>query len=109
MAGLNPDTSDNTILTIDIDNSGVTDFDGYFNHATLALQNEYGKIDITKHNLQLKISGYKSYQMDFDAQGLRGTYIFTKAGGMVYIFSFSNPTPYSSEVVAIYRSIIIHP
>lgn len=109
MAGLNPDTSDNTILTIDIDNSGITDFDRYFNQVTVALQDEYGKIDITRHNLQLKISGYKSYQMDFDAQDLRATYIFTKAGGMVYIFSFSNPTPYSSEVVALYRSIIISP
>jgi hypothetical protein len=109
MAGLNPDTSDNTVLTVDVDEAGATDFEGYFNHVTVALQDEYGKIDITRHNLQLKISGYKAYQMDFDAKDLRGTYIFTKVDGTVYIFAFSNPTPYSSEVEAIYRSIIISP
>lgn len=109
MAGLNPDTSDNTVLTVDVDTAGVTDFEGYFNHVTVALQDEYGKIEITRHNVQLKISGYKAYQMDFDAKDLRGTYIFTNVGGTVYIFAFSNPSPYSSEVEAMYRSIIISP
>ena len=108
-AGPNPDRSRNTILTIDIDKAGVTDFERYFNLVSLALQDEYGSIDITKHNLQLRISGYKSYQMDFDTATLRGTYIFTKVGGTVYIFAFSNPTPYSSEVEAMYRSVIISP
>jgi hypothetical protein len=109
MGGLNPDASDNTILTVDVDEAGATDLESYFNHATVALQDEYGKIDITRHNLQLSISGYKAYRLDFDAQDLRGTYLFTQAGGRMYIFSFSNPTPYSSEVEAIYRSIIISP
>jgi hypothetical protein len=109
MGVLNPDRSDNTILTIDVDESGATDFESYFNHATVALQDEYGKIDITRHNLQLRISGYKAYRMDFDAPDLRGTYLFTQADGTVYIFAFSNPTPYSSEVETIYRSIIISP
>jgi len=109
MAGPNPDPSDHTILTVDVDEAGVTDLEGYFNKVTVALQDEYGSIDITRHNLQLSISGYKSYRMDFDAKDLRGSYIFTKAGGRVYIFSFSNPTPYSSEVEAMYKSIVISP
>ena len=104
-----PDTSRNTILTIDIDQADVTDFERYFNLVPFALRKEYGSIDITRHDLQLKISGYKSYQMDFDTDTLRGTYIFTKVGGTMYIFAFSNPTPYSSEVEAMYRSVIISP
>ena len=109
MAGQNPDPSDRTILTVDVDDAGETGLEDYFNRATVALQDEYGSIDITRHNLQLSISGYKAYRMDFDAKDLRGTYIFTKAGGRVYIFSFSNPTPYSSEVEAMYKSIVISP
>ena len=109
MTGPNPDPSDHTILTVDVDDAGVTDFEGYFNRVTVALQDEYGSIDITRHDFQLSISGYKAYRMDFDAKDLRGTYIFTKAGGYVYIFSFSNPTPYSSEVEEIYKSIVISP
>ena len=108
-AGPNPDRSRNTILTVDIDEAGVTDFESYFNRVVLALQDEYGSIDITRHNSQLRIYGYKSYQMDFDTATLRGTYIFTKVGGTIYIFAFSNPTPYSSEVEGIYKSIIISP
>lgn len=109
MTGPNPDPSDRTILTIDVDDAGVTDFDDYFNKVTVALQDEYGSVDITRHDFSLSISGYKAYRMDFDAKDLRATYIFTKAGGNVYIFSFSNPSPYSSEVEAIYKSIIISP
>ena len=55
----------------------------------------------------LKISGYKAYKMDFDAKDLRGKYLFTNVDGTVYIFAFSNPSPYSSEVEAMYRSIVI--
>jgi hypothetical protein len=109
MAGQNPDPSDRTILTVDVDDAGETGLEDYFNRVTVALQDEYGSIDITRHNLQLSISGYKAYRMDFDAKDLRGTYIFTKAGGRVYIFSFTNPTPYSSEVEAMYKSIVISP
>jgi hypothetical protein len=109
MAGQNPDPSDRTILTIDVDESGGTDLEGYLNKATLALQDEYGSIDITGHNLQLTISGYRAYRIDFDAKDLRETCLFTKAGGKMYIFSFSNPTPFSSEVEAMYKSLIISP
>lgn len=109
MAGQNPDPSDRTILTVDVDESGETELEDYFNRATVALQDEYGSIDITRHNLRLSIGGNRAYRMDFDAQDLRGTYIFTRAGGRMYIFSFSNPTPSSSEVEAVVRSIVISP
>lgn len=109
MPGPNPDRSRNTILTIDADNAGETDLESYYNHAVLALQDEYGSIDITGHNAQIRISGYRSYQLDFDTDTIRGKYLFTKVGGTMYIFGFTNPSPYSSEVEAMYRSIIITP
>ena len=109
MPGPNPDRSQYTILTVDVDPAAGADFEDYFNKAVLALQDEYGSITITRHSSQLSISGYRSYQMDFDTEDLRASYIFTKAGSAVYIFSFSNPSPYSAEVEAIYRSIVIAP
>ena len=109
MAGQNPDPSDRTILTIDVDDSGETELEDYLNTATVALQHEYGSIEITRHNLQLSISGFRAYRMDFDAKDLRGTYLFTRAGGRMYIFSFSNPTPSSAEVEEMIRSITISP
>jgi len=109
MAGQNPDPSDRTIMTIDVDDSGETELEDYLNRATVALQDAYGSIDITRHNLQLSISGFRAYRMDFDAKDLRGTYIFTRAGGKVYIFSFSNPTPSSAEIEEMIRSITISP
>ncbi len=111
----NLDTSKYTTLSIDVDPNPVTDFENYFNQATLALQNTYGRIVITKHNYQLKISptdsfeGYRSYQMDFDTDKMRATYIFTNVDGTVYIFAFKNPSPYSAEVMDMYKSISIVP
>jgi hypothetical protein len=114
-AGPNPDNSTYTTLSIDVDPTPVTDFEHYFNMVTLALQNTYGHIEITKHNTQLYISttdtstGYKSYRMDFDTGNMRGSYIFTNVDGTIYIFAFKNPSPYSSEVQDMYKSIVITP
>ena len=111
----NVDKSTYTSLSIDVDPVPVSDFEQYFNLVAIALQNKYGHIDITKHNYQLQISqtasfqGYKSYQMDFDTTGLRGSYIFTNVEGTIYIFAFRNPTPYSNEIQDIYKSIRIEP
>jgi hypothetical protein len=109
----NVDTAKYTTLSIDVDPNPVTDFENYFNLVTLSLQKQYGHIDITKHNYQLKISptdtfeGYRSYQMDFDTDKMRGTYIFTNVDGTIYIFAFKNPSPYSAEVKDMYKSISI--
>ena len=65
MTGPNPDTSDNTILTIDVDDTGVTDFEGYFNHVGLALQDEYVSMDITSHDLQSQNFRIQSLQDGF--------------------------------------------
>lgn len=104
----NVDKSKYTTLSIDVDPEPVSDFERYFNLAVLDLQKQYGHIDITKHNYQLKISGYKAYRLDFDtATNMRGLYIFTDVDGTVYIFAFKNPSPYSAETEEMYKSIKI--
>jgi|WetSurMetagenome_2_1015567.scaffolds.fasta_scaffold60279_2 hypothetical protein len=113
--GPNPDASTYSSLSIDVDPSPVTDFEQYFNLVTIALQNSYGAITITKHNYQLKVSpsdtfeGYKSYQMDFDTKTMRASYVFTNVDGTIYIFAFKNPSPYSVEVQDMVKSIVISP
>lgn len=114
-ASPNPDTLTYTMLSVDIDPAATSDFERYFNLAVLAVTDAYPAATITKRNVQLKISvtgtfaGYKSYELDFDTDDMRGKYIFTNAGGTVYIFAFRNPSPYSKEVEDIYKSIIITP
>jgi hypothetical protein len=113
LAQPNVDTASYTSLSIDVDPNPVKEFDQYFNRVTLALQDYYGHITITKHNYQLKISptdtfeGYPAYQMDFDTASMRGSYIFTDVDGIIYIFAFKNPSPYSAEVQNMYKSIKI--
>lgn len=116
MDGPNPDKSTYSTLSIDVDMSPVTDFQQYFNLVTLALQKSYGSITITKHEYQLDISktdtnpdGYDAYQMDFDTKTMRGKYIFVDVDDTIYIFAFRNPSPYSSEVEEMYKSIVITP
>lgn len=105
----NVDKSNYTVMSIDVDNGTVTDFEQYFNLVTLALQNKYGHITITKHNYQMKISGYDAYKLDFETSlnentDMRASYIFTDVDGTVYIFAFKNPSLHSSEVEEIYKS-----
>jgi hypothetical protein len=114
-AAPNPDKSRYTTLSVDVDPAAAPDFERYFNLATLAVQNKYASTQITKRNVQLKISisntfpGYKSYELDFDTPDRRGRYLFTNVDGTIYIFAFRNPSPYSREIEDIYKSIIITP
>ena len=115
-ASPNPDTSGYTILNVDVDPVAASDFEQYFNLATIAIEKQYKDAEITKRNVVLKLSvtdtfpaGYKSYELDFDTKDMRGKYIFTNVHGTIYIFSFRNPSPYSKEVENIYKSIIILP
>lgn len=111
----NVDSAENSALIIDVDPVKTSDFEEYFNLATLALQKKYGSIKITKHNYQLKMSvtdsfsGYKAYQLDFDTKTMRRTYIFTNVVGTVYVFTVSNPSPYSVEIGEMIDSVRIEP
>ena len=113
--GPNPDRSDYSSLSIDVDEGPVSDFEQYFNRATLAIQAHYTGLTITSSNSQLKIpklnssAVYKAYQINFDTETIRGSYIFANVGDKVYIFAFSNPSPYSEEVRDMVRSIRIDP
>lgn len=111
----NPDDSRNTVLSIDVEPEEVTNFEGYFHNASLALDSKYLKYKITKHNYQLQVSvtddfsGYPAYQLNFDGTGVRGSYIFTNVDDKVYVFAFRNPSPNSQEVAEIIHSVRISP
>jgi hypothetical protein len=108
------DTLSYNSLSIDIDQNVAGDFDSYFNQATLAVGKTYGT-QMEAHSYSLKIAGYDSYELDFQTKEVKGTYIFTKADGSIYIFAFKGPmkpiavTALSEEIVAMYKSIQLNP
>jgi len=108
------DTLSYNSLSIDIDQNVAGDFDSYFNQATLAVGKTYGT-QMEAHSYSLKIGGYDSYELDFQTKEVKGTYIFTKADGSIYIFAFKGPmkpiavTALSEEIVPMYKSIQLNP
>jgi hypothetical protein len=110
------DTASYNILSIDLDKDPGTDFEGYFNKATLAVGKAYdtGDQGIIKSST-LYISGYKSYEMDFESRTMRGSYIFTSTKNGMYIFAFRGPNKpvpvqtLQAEKVDMYKSIRISP
>jgi hypothetical protein len=104
-------TSYNT-LSIDIDQNPGPDFEKYFNNATLAVTKTYGTpLGVSAHSYTITISGYKSYELDFQTTAVKGTYIFTQTENGMYIFAFRGPNiplavkASEEEIVAIYKSI----
>ncbi|MCK9591593.1 MAG: hypothetical protein M0Q91_06265 [Methanoregula sp.] len=103
-------------LSIDIDQNPGSDFEKYFNNATLAVEKTY---DVLTHvevrSYTLTISGYKSYELDFQTRQVKGTYIFTSTENGMYIFAFKVPNKppavqvFQGEIVDIYKSIRINP
>jgi hypothetical protein len=97
-------------LSIDLDPNVQTDFDEYFNRATLAIGKTYDP-QMQAHSYTLKIAGYQSYELDFQTKDVKGTYIFTNADGSIYIFAFKGTTKpiavraLSDEIVDMYKSI----
>lgn len=103
-------------LSIDIDQNPQGTFDQYFNNATIAVGNTYSNpINIQAHSYALKISGFDSYELDFQSSDVKGTYIFTNAKGSIYIFAFKGPNKpaavnaLNSEIVDMYKSIQLNP
>jgi len=101
-------------LSIDVDKNPTGDFDAYFNQATLAVGKTYGT-QMEAHSYSLKISGYDSYELDFQTNDVKGTYIFTKVDGTIYIFAFKGPNKpaavkaFAGEIVDMYKSILVNP
>jgi hypothetical protein len=111
------DAASRNTLTVDFDQSPGGDFEVYFNQATLALEKTYDTASppgIVKSST-LDISGYKSYEVDFQSSEVKGSYIFTSTEKGMYIFAFkgpNQPVPVHSlvrEIVDIYKSIKITP
>ena len=99
-------------LSIDIDQNPGADFEKYFNNATLAVGKTYGDpTQVEAHSYTITISGYKSYELDFQSSEVKGTYIFTSTKNGMYIFAFKGPNnplavqASEGEIVAIYKSI----
>jgi hypothetical protein len=110
------DPSSYTVLSVDVDQNPGADFEKYFNNATLAVDKTYGvPIQIEAHSYTITISGYKSYELDFQTAGVKGTYIFTSTENGMYIFAFRVPNDppavqaFQGAIVDIYKSIRINP
>lgn len=108
------DPSSYNSLSIDIDQNVKGDFDTYFNQATLALGKTYGT-QMEAHSYSMKISGYNSYELDFQYGNVKGSYIFTNADGSIYIFAFKGPTTkgavdaLNGDKEDMYKSIRLNP
>jgi hypothetical protein len=103
-------------LSVDIDQDPGADFEKYFNNATLAVGKTYGVPSrIEAHSYTITISGYKSYELDFQTAEIKGTYIFTSTENGMYIFAFKVPNKplavqaFQGAIVDIYKSIRISP
>ncbi len=110
------DRSSYITLSVDIDQDPGKDFEKYFNNATIAVQETYEVLTrVEIHSYTLKISGYKSYELDFQTREVKGTYIFTSTKNGIYIFTFRVPNKpqavrvFQGEIVDIYQSIRINP
>jgi hypothetical protein len=110
------DWSSYIALSVDIDQNPGKDFELYYNNATVAVQKTYEALTHGEiHSYSLKISGYKSYELDFQTEQVKGTYIFTSTENGMYIFTFRVPNKpravqvFQGEIVDIYQSIRINP
>ena len=110
------DAASGNTLTVDIDKSAGSDFEGYFNKATLAVEKTYDTADHGHaKSVTLQISGYKSYELDFDSLEVKGSYIFTSTDKGMYIFAFKGPNKpvpvhmYEGEISDMIKSIRITP
>jgi len=103
-------------LSVDVDQNPGTDFEKYFNCATLAVAQHYGEpTTVEAHSYTIMISGYKSYELDFQSVEVKGSYIFTSTENGMYIFAFRVPNKpqavqaFQDTIVDIYSSIRITP
>jgi len=103
-------------LSVDVDQDPGVDFEKYFNNATLAVGKTYGvPTMIEAHSYTMTISGYKSYELDFQTPDVKGTYLFTSTENGMYIFAFKVPNKslavqaFQNQIVDIYKSIRISP
>lgn len=112
------DAASQNTLSIDLDQNPGGDFEVYFNQATLALEKSYST-QLDSHSIvrssTLQISGFKSYEVDFQTSEVKGSYIFTSTDKGMYIFAFKGPAKpvpvqaLQAQIVGIHKSIRITP
>jgi hypothetical protein len=110
------DAASRNTLSVDLDQNPGGDFEVYFNQATLALEKSYGT-QLDSHSIvkssTLQVSGFKSYEVDFQTAEVKGSYIFTSTDKGMYIFAFKGPykpvpvQALQAEIVGICKSIQI--
>jgi hypothetical protein len=112
------DAASRNTLTVDVDKTPGGDFEAYFNKATLDLEKTYGT-QLDSHsivkNSMLQVSGYKSYELDFQTAEVKGSYIFTSTEKGMYVFAFKGPNnrvpvqTLEGQITDIIKSIRITP
>jgi hypothetical protein len=112
------DSESYNTLSVDLDQSPGSDFEAYFNKATLAVEKTYGTpLDLSVHSYTLDVSGYKTYELDFQTKtdDVKGSYLFTSTENGMYIFAFKGPNKPESvealqgDIEVIIKSIRISP
>jgi hypothetical protein len=89
-AAIPGDEASRNTLSVDFDPNPGGDFEVYFNQATLALDSTYdtGQPHAIVRSSTIAVSGYKSYELDFQTDEVKGSYIFTSTDKGMYIFAF---------------------
>jgi hypothetical protein len=110
------DQASYTSLSVDLDKNPGTDVEKYFNNATLAITKSYGDpTRVSAHSYTVMIGDYKSYELDFETNEVKGTYFFTSTENGMYIFAFKTPNKplavqaFQAQITDIYKSIRINP
>jgi hypothetical protein len=100
-------------VSMDVDPETVTDSDRYFNLATVAVQKEYGTIEITHHTQTgsgqtlSACSGCKQYNLEFKTKTVQRWYHFVDVGGIFYVVTINNPNIDYDQVNEMLKSIKI--
>src|SRR5674476_1283902 len=72
------DPAADSALSVDVDQDPGVDFEKFFNNATLAVGKTYGvPTMIEAHSYTMTISGYKSYELDFQTPDVKGCLLYT--------------------------------
>jgi len=111
------DAASANVLTVDFDAAPGAGFEDYFNQATLAVEKQYDTAEahgIVKSST-LTVAGSKAYELDFQTNDVKGSYIFVAADNGMYIFAFkgeNRPVPVHTlegEITDIVGSVTLQP
>ena len=111
------DAASANVLSVDFDAAPGAGFEDYFNQATLAVEKQYDTAEahgIVKSST-LTVAGRKAYELDFQTNEIKGSYIFVSTDNGMYVFAFkgeNRPVPVHTlegEITDIVRSVALQP